>query len=265
MKLNNAQSTLQLKPQIPDPVFFCSIEPPSMVQQQPLETALEQLHREDPSLRIFHDEHTMQTVLSGMGELHLEIVKSRLLSEYKIDADIGPIQIAYQETIQDSVRSKFDLKKEIQGINQSVEIEMSLETDGNELFKLDVRSEDYQTLQRLPPKFMKCIKNGVYAALERGPLVGGKVVNTHVVLHAMTMSRGTAEPFLTSATSQSIKKVMLNKCTKQSIRILSNSITKYPPKITAFAASTVSTLRTLNVTSNSCSKWSIDIDSRRFS
>lgn len=211
-KLSKAQNTLQLKPKIPDPVFFCSIEPPSMAQQQPLEMALEQLHREDPSLRIFYDEHTMQTVLSGMGELHLEIVKSRLLTEYKIDADIGPIQIAYQETIQDPVHSKFNLKKEIQGSNQSVEIEMSLNTDGKEIFKLDNRSEDYQTLKKLPPNLMKCIKNSVYSALARGPLVGGKVVNTHVVLHAMTMSRGTAETFLSSAISHSVTKVNVNKC-----------------------------------------------------
>lgn len=210
-KLSKAQSTLQMKPQIPDPVFFCSIESPSMAQQQSLEMALEQLHREDPSLRIFHDEHTMQTVLSGMGELHLEIVKSRLLTEYKIDADIGPIQIAYQETIQDPVRGRFDLKKEIQGSNQSVEIEMSLETNGKEIFRLDTRSEDYQTLKALPPKLMKCVKNSVYSALDRGPLVGGKVVNTHIVLHAMTMSKGTAESFLSSATSQSVIKVNLKR------------------------------------------------------
>lgn len=230
-KLNKAQSTLQLKPKIPDPVFFCSIEPPSMAQQQPLETALEQLHREDPSLRIRNDQHTMQTVLSGMGELHLEIVKSRLLSEYKIDADIGPIQIAYQETIQDSVRSKFDHKKEIQGTNQSVVIDMSLETDGKEIFKLDNRSEDYQVLKALPPKLMKCIKNSVYSALERGPLIGGKVVNTHVVLHAMSMSRGTADTFLSSATSQTVIKVNLKKkMHRHSIRILSNTNIKYPFK-----------------------------------
>lgn len=266
-KLSEAQSTLQLKPQIPDPVFFCSIEPPSMAQQQPLELALEQLHREDPSLRIFYDEHTMQTVLSGMGELHLEIVKSRLLSEYKIDADIGPIQIAYQETIQDAVRSKFDLKKEIEGSSQSVEIEMSLMTDGKEIFKLDTRAEDYQTLKTLPPKLMKCIKNSVYSALERGPLVGGKVVNTYVVLHAMTISRGTAESFLSSATSQSVYKVNLNKCTNLLIycHIQTHIYIYISFQITAFEGSTVSTLRTFNVTSNSYAKYSIVVNSKRFS
>lgn len=178
-----------------------------MQYQQPLEMALEQLHREDPSFRIHYDEHTMQTVLSGMGELHLDIIKSRLLSEYKIDADLGPLQIAYQETIQDPVRSTFELKKEIQGSNQSVQIEMSVETDGEEIFTLDKRSEGYQSLKEMPPKLMKVIRRAVHAALERGPLIGGKVVNTHVILHGMTMGRGTTEPFLASATTQCILKV----------------------------------------------------------
>lgn len=80
------------------------------------------------------DETTMQTVLGGMGELHLEIVKSRLMSEFKIDADLGPLQIAYRETIEHESRDTVCIEKEIAGSKQSVMIEMSLVKDKNELF-----------------------------------------------------------------------------------------------------------------------------------
>lgn len=126
-----------LQPKIPDAVYFCSIEPPSQSQQLALETALKQLMREDPSLRVKYDEATMQTVLGGMGELHLEIIKSRLLTEYKIDADLGELQIAYKETLEsDSARNTISMEKEIAGSKQQVFMDMSLVKDSQELFRL---------------------------------------------------------------------------------------------------------------------------------
>lgn len=125
---------LGLQPKIPDAVYFCSIEPPSISYQLALENALKQLQREDPSLRVNFDETTMQTVLGGMGELHLEIVKSRLMSEFKIDADLGPLQIAYRETIENESRDTVSIEKEIAGSKQSVLIEMSLVKDSKEMF-----------------------------------------------------------------------------------------------------------------------------------
>lgn len=205
-KFNQGQKYFQ--PQIPDPVYFCSIEPPSLSQQSPLDKALEQLHREDPSFRIAYDKHTMQTVLSGMGALHLEVIKSRLLSEYKIDADLGPLQIAYQESISEPVRDTFELKKEIVGSNQLVQIEMSLCTDEKEIFSLDKHPDAVFALKQIHPKFIKCVKNAACEALERGPLVGGKVFNTQVVLHGLTLSRGVAESILMSATAQCIQKLL---------------------------------------------------------
>lgn len=126
---------LNLSPKIPDAVYFCSIEPPSISYQVPLDNALKQLQREDPSLRVSYDETTMQTVLGGMGELHLEIVKSRLLSEFKINADLGPLQIAYKETIERETRETISIEKEIAGSKQSVLIELSLVKDHAEPFR----------------------------------------------------------------------------------------------------------------------------------
>lgn len=213
--LNTAQEELaskgielQLKPQIPDAVYFCSIEPPSVSYQLSLEKALNQLHREDPSFRVTYDETTMQTVLGGMGELHLEIIKSRILSEYKIEADLGPLQIAYKECIQQPIRDTFELKKDISGSAQEVTIEMSLEKDKTEFFSLDTHPEAAHALSLIHPKYIKCIKKAVQSTLSRGPLVGGTVMDTQVVLHNLVLGKRTAESFLMSATSQCIQKLL---------------------------------------------------------
>lgn len=197
-----------MKPQIPDAVYFCSIEPPSISYQPALEKALAQLHREDPSFRVSYDETTMQTVLGGMGELHLEIIKSRILSEYKIEADLGPLQIAYKETIQEPIRDSFEMRKEIAGSTQDVAIEMSLVMDETEEFSLDTHPEAAHALAAIHPKYIKCIGKAVQSALLRGPMVGGTVVDTQVILHRLVLGKKTAESFLMSATAQCIQKLL---------------------------------------------------------
>lgn len=129
------QKALQLETKVPDAVYFCSIEPQSLKYQSALETALNQLQREDPSLRVTFDDTTMQTVTGGMGELHLDVIKSRLLTEYKLEVDLGPLQIAYKETIEEPIRDVLQLKKDIAGTIQDVSIEMSLVKDKAEFFK----------------------------------------------------------------------------------------------------------------------------------
>lgn len=124
-----------LEPKIPDAVYFCSIEPPSISSQTAMELALKQLQREDPSLRVTFDSVTGQTVLGGMGELHMDIIKSRMLSEYKIDVDLGPLQIAYKETIESPVITTFSMEKEIAGSKQFVSITLQLIKDSSEIFR----------------------------------------------------------------------------------------------------------------------------------
>lgn len=124
-----------LEPKIPDAVYFCSIEPPSISSQTAMEVALKQLQREDPSLRVTFDSVTGQTVLGGMGELHMDIIKSRMLSEYKIDVDLGPLQIAYKETIESPVITTFSMEKEIAGSKQFVSITLQLIKDYSEIFR----------------------------------------------------------------------------------------------------------------------------------
>lgn len=206
-KLRAQSKQLKLKPNIPEAVFFCSIEPPSLSFQQPLEQALAQLQREDPSFRVRNDETTMQTVLGGMGELHLEIIKSRILSEYKIDADLGPLQIAYSETIENGLRDVFVLKKEISGSVQEVTIDMSLTTARAQVFSIDTHPDVHSQLTLIHPKYIKCMKTAVLQTFQRGILIGGQVIGVQTVLHSFTCSKHAAESFVMSATAQCVQKV----------------------------------------------------------
>lgn len=206
-----SEEHFSLEPKIPDAVYFCSIEPPSISFQNALDNALSQIQREDPSLRVKYDETTMQTVLGGMGELHLEIIKSRLLTEYKIDADLGPLQIAYKETITDAHRSNYKSEKEIASAKQSVEIELTLDTmeEGEEIFKLDNSQEASENLKPIRPKFIYLVKKSAIAALERGPKIGGQVVGVKIKLHKLVIGRGTVDSFIAAATSQCVQKILL--------------------------------------------------------
>lgn len=205
-------SAFSLEPKIPDAVYFCSIEPPSQAFQQALDVALRQIQREDPSLRVRYDETTAQTVLGGMGELHLDIIKSRILSEYKIDADLGPLQIAYKEVINSPCRDSLKLEKDIAGMKQSVHIEMSLlnkrDTKFPEDFRLDTSPEAAEALAGLRPKLLYLVKKGSLAALNRGPKLGSPVVDTQVLLHFLQIGRGTADSFVMAAAGQCVHKIL---------------------------------------------------------
>lgn len=204
---NLINEIFSLEPQVPDAVFFCSIEPPSVSYQTAMESALQQLQREDPSLRVSFDAVTGQTVLGGMGALHMEIIKSRILSEYKIDVDLGPLQIAYKETIADRAVGSLTLEKEIAGAKQNVTITLELLKNAKERFSLDKSPENINNLQALRPRVLQVIRKGSISSLDRGPKVGGRVVDTQIKLHNVTIGRGTADSFIMAAAGQCVQKV----------------------------------------------------------
>ncbi|XP_019838408.1 ribosome-releasing factor 2, mitochondrial isoform X3 [Bos indicus] len=102
---NEAERLLLAGVEIPEPVFFCTIEPPSMAKQPDLDHALKCLQREDPSLKVKLDPDSGQTVLCGMGELHIEIIHDRIKREYGLETYLGPLQVAYREAILNSIRA----------------------------------------------------------------------------------------------------------------------------------------------------------------
>ncbi|XP_071453897.1 ribosome-releasing factor 2, mitochondrial isoform X2 [Hetaerina americana] len=209
---------------VPDPVFFCSVEPASQAYEKSLERALNELVREDPSLKVSHNGETGQTVLGGMGELHLDIIKERIISEYKIDVDLGPLQIAYKEKIAGECKDSFSFSQSIGSSIHEVKLTLTLrsgenarEVKGDKKGKpgsstiplvLDRCPECAANIDAINFKQMQAIKRGIEFALSHGPKLGCPVVDTEIVLHWFEMKRGTSETIITSSTTQAVQKLL---------------------------------------------------------
>ncbi|CAK5112141.1 unnamed protein product [Meloidogyne enterolobii] len=204
----------------PSPVFSCTIESPTLASEQKFLKALSELLVEDPSLRIREDSNTGQKILEGMGELQIEVLRERLLREYKLDVFIGPIRIGYRESptkpvehskiIEDSLSQKLhqswiSLKFYIEPITKydnfiSVEnrfgvftgVELSLESENTE----EIESANEVLSKR--PELLKAINDGCSVALFNGPKMGFAVTNVKVFLKSFTFS-GRIQPTLLSA------------------------------------------------------------------
>ncbi|XP_029168268.1 ribosome-releasing factor 2, mitochondrial [Nylanderia fulva] len=195
---------------LPDPVFFCSIEPPSLSAQSALEIALQELQREDPSLRVRNDPETEQIVLAGMGELHIEIIKERIKRDYKIDVDLGPLQIAYKETIQDAVKDTLVVEHKVGQTRHQVNITMSLipNYEGKEKLLLDRSPDNASNIDSIHPRVMNAIESGIKSALLHGVKLSCPVINVGVKLHWLELARGTSDTIISAATSQCIRKLL---------------------------------------------------------
>jgi len=126
----------------PDPVIQVAIEPKTKGDQEKLSTAIQKLSAEDPTFQVHHDEETGQTIIAGMGELHLDILVDRMKREFKVEANVGKPQVAYRETIRRTVE-KFDYthKKQTGGSGQFAKIQISIEpldtTESGELYEFE--------------------------------------------------------------------------------------------------------------------------------
>lgn len=164
---------------VPEPVFFCSIEPPSMATQTVLDQALAELQREDPSLRVSYNSETGQTVLAGMGELHLEIIRDRILKEYKLEADLGPLQIAYRESPIQEATDTLSVETKIGTIKNSVVVKLSVipvdSCSSENVLKFDRSAESASNIAAIFPKHMVAIRQGIEVGLAHGPKISSQV------------------------------------------------------------------------------------------
>jgi elongation factor G len=200
-----------IRTRIPDPVFFCSIEPPTKSYQLALEQALQELQREDPSLRVTQNEETGQTVLGGMGELHLEIIKNRVLSEYKIDVELGDLQIAYKETIGSVVKNTHTISHKIGYSSHSVTVTLSVipnESEERELLLLDRSPDNAANIAAISLKHLHAVKLGVESAMTHGPKLSCPLVNVQVMLHYLEVGRGTSDTIISASVAQCIRKLL---------------------------------------------------------
>lgn len=163
----------------PEPVMAIAIEPKTKVDQESLSISLSKLAQEDPSFRVSFNEETSQTIISGMGELHLDIIVDRLLREFKVSANVGKPQVAYRETIRKPSRAEGKYIRQSGGRGQYghvvIDIEPQEKGKGFEFVNQIVGGA-------IPREYISAVEQGVKEALERGVLSGYPVVDVRVIL-----------------------------------------------------------------------------------
>jgi elongation factor G len=163
----------------PEPVIDLAIEPRTKADQDKLSLALQKLAEEDPTFRVHTDEETGQTIISGMGELHLEIIVDRLLREFKVEANIGQPQVAYRETIRESVEVEGKFIRQSGGRGQYGHVKCRIGPNG----KGGGFTFDNQIVGgRIPREYIPAVENGVREAMENGILAGYPMVDVKVEL-----------------------------------------------------------------------------------
>jgi elongation factor G len=163
----------------PDPVISIAIEPKSKADQEKLGLSLQKLATEDPSFRVRTDEETGQTIISGMGELHLEIIVDRLLREFNVGANVGKPQVAYKETIRKSVEQQGKFIRQTGGRGQygDVWIKVEPQQPGSGFKFVDAVKGG-----SIPREYIPAVEKGVREATENGALAGYPMVDVKVTL-----------------------------------------------------------------------------------
>ena len=166
--------------EFPEPVIHVAVEPKSAADQEKMSAALSKLAQEDPSFRVSADKESGQTIIAGMGELHLDILVDRMRREFNVEANIGKPQVAYRETIRAKVKAEGRYVRQSGGRGQYGHVVIKVEPlDNNEL--------TYQFVDEIvggsiPAPFIPAVNKGIQAQLENGVLAGYPLINVKVTL-----------------------------------------------------------------------------------
>ncbi len=170
----------------PEPVIDVAIEPKTKGDQEKLGTAIQRLAEEDPTFRVHTDEETGQTIIAGMGELHLDILVDRMRREFKVEANVGKPQVAYRETLRGTVeRLDYTHKKQTGGTGQFAKIQLRVEpiTEADEAGnKPTYVFENTITGGRVPKEYIPAVDQGCQEAMQHGILAGYPLVGVKVTL-----------------------------------------------------------------------------------
>jgi elongation factor G len=167
----------------PDPVIYVAIEPKTKSDQEKLGTAIQKLAEEDPTFQVRTDEETGQTIIAGMGELHLEILVDRMRREFKVEANVGKPQVAYRETIKRTVEKEgYTHKKQTGGSGQFAKVLVTLEP-----LAMTADSPSYEFVNavtggRIPKEFIPSVDAGAQEAMQYGVLAGYPLVGLKLTL-----------------------------------------------------------------------------------
>ena len=165
--------------EFPDPVIRVAIEPKTKAGQEKMAVALQKLAEEDPTFKTYTDDETGQTIIAGMGELHLEIIVDRLLREFKVEANVGKPQVSYKETIRKSATVDTRYARQTGGKGQFAHVKLMIEP--NEPGK------GYEFINKItggaiPKEFIPCVDQGIQGAMLSGVLAGYQVVDVKATL-----------------------------------------------------------------------------------
>ncbi len=166
--------------EFPEPVISVAVEPKTKADQEKMGVALGKLAQEDPSFRVNTDAETGQTIISGMGELHLDIIVDRMKREFSVDANVGKPQVAYRETIRSSVKSEGKFVRQSGGKGQYGHVWLKVEplTNSEEIFEF----VNEVVGGAVPKDFIPAVEKGVEQAMEGGVLAGYPLMNVKVTL-----------------------------------------------------------------------------------
>ncbi|MBU1422224.1 MAG: elongation factor G [Bacteroidetes bacterium] len=168
------------KMEFPEPVISIAIEPKTKADQERMGESLNKLADEDPTFKIFNNEETGQTIISGMGELHLEIIVDRMKREFRVDANIGKPQVAYKETITKKIQQVYKHVKQSGGRGQYAHVEIEIEP--NEKGKGFEFTDDTKG-GVIPREYIPAVENGIIEQMKNGVLAGYPVVDVKVRLY----------------------------------------------------------------------------------
>ena len=166
--------------EFPEPVIRVAIEPKAKAGQEKMGIALAKLAEEDPTFRTYTDEETGQTIIAGMGELHLEIIVDRLLREFKVEANVGAPQVAYKETIRKAAESDTKYARQSGGKGQYGHVKIRIEPNES--------GKGYEFINEIvggaiPKEYIEPVNQGIQGAMQSGVLAGYNVVDVKVTLY----------------------------------------------------------------------------------
>ena len=165
--------------EFPDPVIRVAIEPKTKAGQEKMAIALQKLADEDPTFKTYTDEETGQTIIAGMGELHLEIIVDRLLREFKVEANVGKPQVSYKETIRKSATVDTRYVRQTGGKGQFAHVKLMIEPNES--------GKGYEFVNKItggaiPKEYIPCVDQGIQGAMLSGVLAGYQVVDVKATL-----------------------------------------------------------------------------------
>ncbi len=165
--------------EFPEPVIRVAIEPKTKAGQEKMAIALQKLSEEDPTFKTYTDEETGQTIIAGMGELHLEIIVDRLLREFKVEANVGKPQVSYKETIRNSATVDTRYARQTGGKGQFAHVKLMIEPNES--------GKGYEFINKvtggaIPKEFIPCVDQGIQGAMLSGILGGYQVVDIKATL-----------------------------------------------------------------------------------